>query len=116
MAPTTHSQTHEKIFEAQFEGSGNINATSGTQIIMEAFMQALAIFGQSNTPRRNDRTQEQGKISEFKKLSPTSFAGTTDPLEAKKWLSWNSEGLLDYELHRTRKGYLCCLHALRRCL
>ncbi|KAL2454376.1 Retrotrans gag domain-containing protein [Abeliophyllum distichum] len=48
MAPATHSQAHEETSEARLEGSGN---NTGTPMTMEAFMQALAIFGQKNRPK-----------------------------------------------------------------
>ena len=86
MARTTRSQAQEATSQAQNEGTGNDVVPQGTPMTMEAFMQTLATFGQTNQPRRNE-TQEHGKISEFKKLSPPSFAGITDPLEAEKWLT-----------------------------
>lgn len=85
MAPTIRFQAHEETSKAQIERSNNKNATSGTPMTMEAFVQALAVFGQNNQPRRKYQNQEQGMISEFK-LSPLPFTGTIDPLEAKKWI------------------------------
>ncbi|KAL2514680.1 Uncharacterized protein Fot_28651 [Forsythia ovata] len=65
MAPAIRSQAHEETSEARPEGSGN---NTETPMTMEAFMQALAIFGQNNRPVRNGQTQDQGKISEFKNI------------------------------------------------
>lgn len=83
MAPTIRFQAHEETSKAQIERSNNKNATSGTPMTMEAFVQALAVFGPNNQPRRKYQNQEQGMTSEFK-LSPLPFTGTIDPLEAKK--------------------------------
>lgn len=90
MARITHSQAHEQTSKAQLAGSGNIKLTmqyQGPQLKWRFFMQALAAFEQNNQPKKNDQTQEQGKISEFKKLFSLSFAGITDPLEVEKWLT-----------------------------
>lgn len=69
---------------------GSQNGRQGEPLTMEAFLQAMTALGQAQAlaceaPRRD--AQLHNTIVEFKKLSPPAFGGTTDPLEAEKWLT-----------------------------
>lgn len=85
--PHTRSQTNENQ-EAQ---SNAETVRAGTPLTMEAFLQAVQILGQrqarEHVPQPQQQPRPQNTIVEFKKLSPPAFSGTTDPLEAEKWLT-----------------------------
>ena len=58
---------------------------------MEAFIQAIEVLSQRQTresaPQPQQPPEPRNTNTDFKKLSPPSFCGSTNPLEAEKWLT-----------------------------
>ncbi|KAL5570134.1 hypothetical protein UlMin_026709 [Ulmus minor] len=58
-----------------------------TPLTLETFMRAISNLGQAQQQNVNPLPNGHGKLSEFKRLTPPTFEGATDPLKAEKWVT-----------------------------
>ncbi|KAL5575229.1 hypothetical protein UlMin_016928 [Ulmus minor] len=58
-----------------------------TPLTLETFMRAISNLGQAQQQNVNPPPNGHGKFSEFKRLTPPTFEGATDPLKAEKWVT-----------------------------
>ena len=96
--PNTRLHENENA-EVQSDGQ---NLQFGTPLTMEAFIQAIEVLSQRQTresaPQPQQPPEPCNTITDFKKLSPPSFCGSIDLLEAEKWLT---------EIERTFSVFHC---------
>ncbi|KAL5570732.1 hypothetical protein UlMin_020329 [Ulmus minor] len=58
-----------------------------TPLTLETFMRAISNLGQAQQQNVNPPPNGHGKFSEFKRLTPPTFEGATDPLKVEKWVT-----------------------------